>query len=50
MTSHEPLSSKEQAELQKQNAIIKEMLPFFAMAAFPLLLTILIAYIFGPSV
>lgn len=44
------MSPTEQAELEKENAIIKEMLPFFAMAAFPILLTILIAYIFGPSI
>lgn len=43
-------SGQEQAELKKQDAIMKEMMPFFIMAAFPIILTILIAYCFGPSV
>ncbi len=50
MTNHTPLTPQEQANIEKENAIMKEMLPFFAMAAFPILLTILIAYLFGPSV
>lgn len=50
MTNHSALTPQEQAQIEKENAIIKEMLPFFAMAAFPILLTILIAYLFGPTV
>ncbi len=49
MSDHQP-SAQELAEIEKQNAIMKEMMPYFAMAAFPIILTILIAYCFGPSV
>ena len=49
MSDHN-LTAQELAEIEKENAIMKEMMPFFAMAAFPILLTLLIAYCFGPSV
>ncbi len=34
---------------QKETAVRSEMLPFFLYAALPILLTIAIAFIFGPS-
>lgn len=34
---------------EKEVAVRKEMLPFFIYAAVPIILTLLIAYFFGPS-
>lgn len=34
---------------EKETAVRKEMLPFFIFAALPIILTILIAFTFGPS-
>ncbi len=50
MANHEHTTANDQAEAAKQAAVMKEMLPFFIMAAIPIFITILIAYIFGPTV
>lgn len=34
---------------QKEAAVRKEMLPFFVYTAIPILITLMIAYVFGPS-
>lgn len=34
---------------EKEVAVRKEMLPFFIFAALPIILTIIIAFTFGPS-
>lgn len=35
---------------EKETAVRQEMLPFFMYAALPIILTLLIAWTFGPSV
>lgn len=37
-------------EEQRREAVMQEMLPFFFFAAIPIIITIAIAKIFGPSI
>lgn len=48
MTNTENTHSNLSAE-EKEKVVMKEMLPYFLFAALPIILTILIAKVFGPS-
>lgn len=43
------LSSAELKKIQEDEAVIKEMLPFFGLAAFPIILTLILAVTFAPN-
>jgi hypothetical protein len=43
------LSSDEIKKLQEYEAVMKEMLPYFGLAALPIILTLILAVTFAPN-